>query len=217
MIITVTARNLTIDVGYGFNEESAEIRSQYLFFKRLFDIIFSVIGIILFALPMLVIAAVVRATSSGPAIFKQERLGLGGKKFTIFKFRSMRQNAEKVPVWAAENDSRVTNVGRILRKYHLDEMPQLFNIFKGDMSFVGPRPEREYFYKKFSGDLPDFYDRLKVKPGLTGLAQINGGYDITPKEKLALDKRYIEIMSIKNDFEIALKTLAVALKGKGAR
>ena len=208
---------MTADVGYKHVQAFTSRPSSYMFFKRLFDIIFSVIGIVLLMLPILIIAAIVKVTSEGPVIYSQERLGLGGKKFVIYKFRSMRQNSEKIPVWAGQCDSRVTKCGRTLRKYHFDEIPQLFNIFMGDMSFVGPRPERDYFYQKFSCDIPDFCDRLKVKPGLTGLAQINGGYDITPEEKLSLDKKYIKIMSVKNDFLIAFKTFGIAAKGKGAR
>ena len=167
---------------------------------------------------MLVTMAVIKIESSGPAVFKQERLGLDGRAFVIYKFRSMRLDAEKYgPAWAAKEDKRTTRTGRFLRKYRIDELPQLVNILRGDMSFVGPRPEREYFYEIFSRKIPDFTARLAVKPGLTGLAQVNGGYDIGPAEKLKYDKEYIRKFSFKTDLSIVFNTVSVVLRGTGAR
>ncbi|AIM05496.1 capsular polysaccharide biosynthesis glycosyltransferase, putative [Bacillus anthracis] len=118
---------------------------------------------------------------------------------------------------ADENDSRITKVGSFIRKTRIDELPQLLNILKGDMSFVGPRPEREYFYKQFDTYIPEFKDRLIVKPGLTGWAQINGGYNLDAKEKLKLDMEYIEMKTIRMDIRILCKTVLIVLNGNGAR
>ena len=146
-----------------------EPSAGYLFAKRLFDIAASLLAGIVLLVPMLIIAMVVRLDSPGPALFRQERLGKNGKPFTMLKFRSMYLDAEvNGPQWAAVNDHRCTKVGRILRNSRLDELPQLWNILKGDMSFVGPRPERACFYDKFEEYIPGFRNRLQIKPGLTG-------------------------------------------------
>ena len=134
------------------------------------------------------------------------------------KLRSMRTDAEKFGAqWAEKNDPRITKVGKFIRKTRIDEIPQLFNILKGDMSIIGPRPERPEFTQEFNEEIPGFINRLAVKPGLTGWAQINGGYDITPQEKLVEDIYYIENRSILLDFKIILKTVKVVLTGHGAR
>lgn len=194
-------------------------RSVYeKYFKRFFDVLISVILLISASPVLLITAVLIRLESPGPAIFRQERLGLNGRKFIIYKFRSMRNDAESAgPRWASVDDDRTTRLGRFLRKSHLDELPQLLNILHGDMSIVGPRPEREYFYCKFEKTIPDFRCRLCVKPGLTGLAQVNGGYDMTPLEKLTFDKGYIQSASFLLDCKICLKTIWVVLQGKGAR
>lgn len=186
--------------------------------KRALDIALALAGVVLCSPLMLLAAAGVRLGSRGPVIFKQERLGLGGKAFVIYKFRSMRIDAENAgPAWARKNDSRVTRFGRFLRKYHIDELPQFVNILRGDMSMVGPRPERAFFYERFEREIPEFTDRLAVKPGLTGLAQVNGGYDIGPQEKCRYDKEYIRRVSLRTDLGILLRTVAVVLRGMGAR
>ncbi len=186
--------------------------------KRLFDLFLSVVGCVILSPLMLVAALGVRLESKGPVIFKQERLGLHGKTFVSYKFRSMRIDAENGgPAWARKNDTRVTRFGRFLRKYHIDELPQLINILRGDMSFIGPRPERAYFYSQFERDIPDFGDRLAVKPGLTGWAQVNGGYDISPSEKFRYDKEYIRRFSFRMDVRILFRTVTVVLLGVGAR
>ncbi|GAB6433327.1 sugar transferase [Bacillus cereus] len=151
--------------------------------KRLFDIIFSLI-LLLLAIPiMLFFCIMIAFETAGSPIYFQERLGINGRKFNVLKLRSMVKDAElNGPQWANENDSRITKVGSFIRKTRIDELPQLLNILKGDMSFVGPRPEREYFYKQFDAYIPEFKDRLIVKPGLTGWAQINGGYNLIRKK-----------------------------------
>ena len=151
-------------------------------------------------------------------IYTQKRVGLNGRVFKIYKLRSMYIDAEKDgPKWASENDERITKVGRIIRKTRIDELPQLVNILKRDMSFIGPRPERPELIEEFLKNIPDFNDRLLVKPGITGWAQVNGGYSLTPKEKLEFDKYYIQNRGFKLDSLILLKTIIVIFTRHGAR
>lgn len=151
-------------------------------------------------------------------IYTQKRVGLNGRVFKIYKLRSMYIDAEKDgPKWASENDERITKVGRIIRKTRIDELPQLVNILKRDMSFIGPRPERPEFIKEFIKYILDFNDRLLVKPGITGWAQVNGGYSLTPKEKLEFDKYYIKNRGFKLDLLILIKTIIVIFTRHGAR
>ena len=151
-------------------------------------------------------------------IYTQKRVGLNGRVFKIYKLRSMYIDAEKDgPKWASENDERITKVGRIIRKTRIDELPQLVNILKRDLSFIGPRPERPEFIKEFIKYIPDFNDRLLVKPGITGWAQVNGGYSLTPKEKLEFDKYYIKNRGFKLDLLILIKTIIVIFTRHGAR
>lgn len=151
-------------------------------------------------------------------IYTQNRVGLNGKVFKIYKLRSMYIDAEKDgPKWASENDERITKVGRIIRKTRIDELPQLVNILKGDMSIIGPRPERPELIKEFIKHIPNFNDRLLVKPGITGWAQVNGGYSLTPKEKLEFDKYYIRNRGFKLDLLIIVKTIIVIFTRNGAR
>ena len=161
--------------------------------KRVMDILISGIGIIITSPIMLIIATAVKAYDRGPVFYFQDRLTLGGKPFKICKFRSMCVDSEKNGArLASKHDSRITPVGHVLRNLHLDELPQLFNVFKGDMSLVGPRPERESIMLEYEKELPEFYYRLKVKAGLTGYAQVYGKYNTTPYDKLKLDLFYIE-------------------------
>ncbi|MEB9429949.1 sugar transferase, partial [Bacillus cereus] len=156
--------------------------------------------------------------SPGSPFYLQERLGMNGRKFNVIKLRSMRNDAEKNGAkWAEKNDPRITKIGLFIRKTRIDELPQLFNILKGEMSLVGPRPERPMFTEKFEREIPGFKKRLEVKPGLTGWAQVNGGYEITPREKLRLDIYYINNSSLLLDFKIILKTIKVVCTGDGAR
>lgn len=190
----------------------------YLFIKRLFDIVAAIVAGIVLLIPMLIVALCIRLDSKGPALFKQERLGKDGKPFIMYKFRSMRLDAENNgPQWAAQNDQRCTKLGTKLRKSRLDELPQLINILKGDMSFVGPRPERAYFYDEFGRYIPHFRDRLLVRPGLTGHAQVNGGYNLTPEEKIVYDMEYIAKRCVRMDLQCIWKTVQVVFSHDGAR
>jgi Undecaprenyl-phosphate glucose phosphotransferase len=181
--------------------------------KRSIDVAMSSVALILFAIPLGIIALLVKATSKGPVLFHQERMGLDGKSFTIVKFRSMFDDAEKQtgPVWAVADDPRVTPVGRFLRRSNLDELPQLWNVLRGDMSIVGPRPERPHFVAQFKHKIPQYMLRHKVKAGLTGWAQVNGWRGNTALEKrIEYDLYYIENWSVRLDLKIMWLTL---LKG----
>lgn len=190
----------------------------YLAAKRCFDILFSLTMGAVLMLPMLVIAGLIRLDSPGKALYRQERLGENGKPFTMYKFRSMYLDAEEDgPQWANRIDWRCTRVGRVLRKTRLDELPQLWNILAGDMSVVGPRPERAYFYDRFEAEIPEFRRRLAVRPGLTGLAQVNGGYDLRPEEKIVYDLQYIRRQSMCLDMWCIVKTVRLVFTQEGAR
>ncbi|MBP9096171.1 MAG: exopolysaccharide biosynthesis polyprenyl glycosylphosphotransferase, partial [Ignavibacteria bacterium] len=188
-------------------------------FKRIFDIFLSLFLLILYS-PILIIAMIlIKLTSKGPVFYKQERVGRNEKPYIMYKFRSMVQNAEEYgPEWAGEQDPRITTVGKILRKMYIDEIPQLVNVLKNEMSIVGPRPERPFFVKKLKSEIPYYYKRLSVKPGITGWAQIKHKYDSSladVKEKLQYDFYYIENMSLKLDFKIMINTIIVVLLMKG--
>jgi sugar transferase (PEP-CTERM system associated) len=190
--------------------------------KRLSDLFLSITGLLLAAPLMAGIAILIRCDSWGPAFFMQERVGENKKAFMLFKFRSMFVDAEDTsgPVFAQADDARVTRLGRLLRATRLDELPQLFNVLKGDMSFVGPRPERPFFVEQFEKEIPFYAQRLCVKPGLTGWAQVNYPYGATradAEEKLRLDLYYIKHMSLSLDLLIVLKTVKIAILGQGAR
>lgn len=188
--------------------------------KRILDISISFV-ILIVSIPLsLVIALAIRLDSKGPVFYMQERVGKNGKIFRIIKFRSMIPDAEKFsgPVWATKNDPRVTRVGRVLRKLRLDEIPQFINVLKGDMSLVGPRPERPFFVEKLKKIYPLYTRRLLIKPGITGWAQIKGSYDQTiedVKKKLEYDLFYFENMSFRMDLKILIMTVYIMLKGKG--
>ena len=190
----------------------------YDILSRILDILLSLLGLTI-GIPLIIIFGVlVKLEDGGPIIYKQERLGKDGKIFNLYKVRSMRIDAEKFGVqWAQNNDPRVLKVGKFIRKTRIDEIPQLFNILKGDMSIVGPRPERPMFTMQFNEEIDGFINRLSVKPGLTGLAQVNGGYEMTPKEKLEWDIKYIENKDILIYLKIVIKTIKIILTGYGAR
>jgi len=188
--------------------------------KRLMDIVMSFVLIVLTSPATLLASILIKLDSKGPVFFKQERAGMNGKVFKMVKFRTMIKDAEKHtgPVWSAKDDPRITKVGRFIRKVRLDEIPQVFNVLKGDMSFVGPRPERPFFVEKLSHEIPLYRRRLKVRPGITGLAQVKHKYDETiedVKVKLRYDLFYIENMSLRMDFKIIFRTVFVVLFGKG--
>lgn len=193
-------------------------KTIYLYSKRIIDFILSFTGFILTLPIVLLFVLLIKVESKGPAFFYQERVGLNGRYFNVIKLRSMYIDAEKNGAqWAEKNDPRVTNVGRFIRKTRIDELPQLLNVLMGDMSLIGPRPERPIFTAQFNEKIPGFVNRLQVKPGITGWAQIHGGYDISPKEKFHLDCYYINNMSIILDVKILLKTIKVCITGNGAR
>ena len=188
--------------------------------KRISDVIISLI-ILLITLPLNILFAVaIKMDSKGPVLFRQERIGMDGREFKIYKFRSMYKDAEKHtgPVWSTKDDPRVTRVGRIIRKLRIDEIPQFFNVLKGEMSLVGPRPERPYFVEMLAQQLPYYKRRLKVRPGITGWAQVKHKYDESiedVKVKLRYDLFYIENMSLRMDLKILARTVLVVLFGKG--
>ncbi|HOT95764.1 MAG TPA: sugar transferase [bacterium] len=188
--------------------------------KRLMDVFFS-LGFLILATPLfLLLALLIKLESPGPVFFKQKRVGKNGAAFTILKFRTMIKDAERYtgPVWAGKRDPRITRLGRIMRKLRLDELPQFINVLSGEMSLVGPRPERPYFVEKLKREYPYYLRRLKVKPGITGWAQVKGEYDTSieeAREKLAYDLYYIENMSLRMDLRILLYTVAVMLRFKG--
>ncbi|MCX8093181.1 MAG: undecaprenyl-phosphate glucose phosphotransferase [Candidatus Goldbacteria bacterium] len=187
--------------------------------KRTFDILFSFICIALLLPIFILVALLIKFTSDGPIFYKQDRISRWGKIFKIYKFRTMTVNAEQNtgPVWAKKDDARVTPIGKILRKLSIDELPQLFNILKGDMSVVGPRPERPEFVEKFKNTIPRYLERHKVKAGLTGWAQVNGLRGNTPlSERIKYDLYYIENWSLLFDIKIILRTILEVFHHKHA-
>ena len=191
------------------------------FSKRSFDVILALVLSPLTLLLSIVIAILIKLDSEGPVFFKQDRVGQGGKVFKMIKFRTMYVDAEaKGPKFADKDDPRITRIGRILRKFHLDELPQIWNILKGEMSFIGPRPEQTKFVEEFEREIPYYNLRHLVKPGITGWAQIHYGYAAGLEEtieKLEYDLYYIKNMSVWLDLVIILKTILVLLRRQGAR
>ena len=181
------------------------------FFKRIIDLVCAIILAVVASPIMLVTAIAVKLYDGGPVLYKQVRVTRGNKEFKIMKFRSMRVDAEKdgVARLASKNDSRITPIGKFIRKVRIDELPQLFNIIKGDMSFIGPRPERPEIIKQYVEEMPEFAYRTKVKAGLAGYAQVYGKYNTTPYDKLKLDLTYIENYSLWLDIKLMLLTLKI--------
>lgn len=217
--------------------------------KRALDIVVSIVGLVLTSPVIATAAVIVKVTSAGPVFYRQERIGINrrnrdrrdasaqadadrrrrdrrvlvnfGRPFTIYKFRTMVVDAERgtPPMWAKERDPRITTVGRVLRKARIDELPQFLNVLRGEMSIVGPRPERAYFIGRIEKDLPEFQLRLRTKPGITGLAQVHLGYTNTDaglRDKLHLDLEYIRRLSLVTDLKILCRTVFVVFTGKGA-
>ena len=187
--------------------------------KRLVDIIGSLIGIILCSPVMFVVAFLIKSTDNGPILFKQERVGLNGKTFNMYKFRSMRvqTEAEEKKGWTTKDDPRVTTIGKFIRKTSIDELPQLFNILIGQMSIVGPRPERPQFVEKFKEEIPRYMVKHQVRPGLTGWAQINGYRgDTSIRKRIEYDLYYIENWSMMFDFRIIIGTIRYGIVNKNA-
>ena len=189
------------------------------FVKRSFDLVGAVFALALVLLPMLVIAVIIKCTSKGPVIFSQVRVGLHNREFKMYKFRSMEQQPEssEKKAWTTANDARVTKIGRIIRKTSLDELPQLINILKGDMSLIGPRPERPYFVEKFKEEIPRYMIKHQVRPGLSGWAQINGYRgDTSIRKRIEYDLYYIENWSVGMDFKILFLTIFKGFINKNA-
>lgn len=197
---------------------------------RVLNVLVAAVAVVLLAPVFLVIAVLVKLSSPGPVIFTQDRVGVdrrrrsrnvpgcrresdnGGRIFTIYKFRTMRPNSGQAQVWASENDPRITAVGRFLRATRLDELPQLFNVLKGDMNIVGPRPEQPEIFRTLCEEVPDYRHRQQVLPGITGLAQVSLGYDRSiddVREKVSLDLKYIERRSALEDVSIMARTMPV--------
>ena len=184
--------------------------------KRLIDIVCALILVILTSPIMLITAICIKCYDKGPVLYKQVRCTMGGKEFWIMKFRSMRVDAEKDDVarLASKNDNRITPIGKFIRAVRIDELPQLFNILSGDMSFIGPRPERPEIIKQYVEEMPEFVFRMKVKAGLAGYAQVYGKYNTTPYDKLKLDLSYIENYSVWLDIKLMLLTLKILIQAE---
>jgi Undecaprenyl-phosphate glucose phosphotransferase len=209
-VIALRARLEDLDGVPIINVNDVPLQGLNSVIKRLIDIGISGAALLVLALPLAIIGLVVKLTSRGPVVYRQERMGLDGKSFTIVKFRSMYDDAERDtgPVWTREDDPRVTPVGRFMRRSNLDELPQLWNVLVGDMSLVGPRPERPHFVAQFKHKIPQYMLRHKVKAGLTGWAQVNGWRGNTPLEKrIEYDLYYIENWSVRLDLKIMWLTL----------
>jgi len=194
-------------------------RSKFAEAKRVFDIIFSSIAIFFLSPLFLLLAFGVKVTSRGPVFYTQDRVGKEGQLFKIYKYRTMVDEGENKTgvVWAQQSDPRLTRFGKFLRDHHLDELPQFVNVFRGDMSIIGPRPERPYFVDQFNEAIPGYHKRLQIKPGITGLAQTRQKYDVTlddVRKKLAMDLMYIKQMCWMVDVRIFLQTFRVLFTGK---
>ncbi len=192
------------------------------FIKRILDISAAVTLLLLFAPIFIITSVLIKLESKGPILFAQDRVGQNKKEYMMYKFRSMVENAEKLsgPVWAEDNDPRITRVGRVIRKFRIDELPQIWNVLAGTMSMVGPRPERKHFTDKLEKIIPYYSERFTVKPGVTGWAQVCYDYGASVEdavEKLNYDLFYIKNMSIMLDVVIILRTIKTVLFGRGAR
>ncbi len=214
--------------------------SFYLGIKRIFDIMFSLVALVIFGLMLPLLTLIIKLDSPGPVFYSQDRVGLNrrrpryafpgedrrkvlqpGRPFKVFKLRTMGTNAEAGgPQLAKVNDVRITRVGKFLRRSRLDEVPQFLNVLRGEMSLIGPRPERMVFVRQWENDIPNYLDRLLVLPGITGLAQVINGYDDgvnSVRRKVELDREYIKKAGFRQDGSILLSTVSVVLKGDGAR
>jgi Undecaprenyl-phosphate glucose phosphotransferase len=218
-VIALRARIEDLDGVPVINVNDVPLQGFNSVVKRGIDVAISAAALLLLAIPLALVAALVRVTSRGPIFYRQERMGLDGKSFTIVKFRSMTDDAEREtgPVWTQRNDPRVTAFGRFLRRSNIDELPQLWNVLRGDMSIVGPRPERPHFVEQFKHRIPQYMLRHKVKAGLTGWAQVNGWRGNTALEKrIEYDLYYIENWSVSLDLKIMWLTLTKSFFHKHA-
>ena len=193
----------------------------YLFVKRVFDAVCSLLLLLVFSIPMALMVVVIKLETTGPAIFAQQRIGLGGVSFTMYKFRSMVTDAERGGAqFAAKGDKRVTRVGKFIRKFRIDELPQLYNVLRGDMSLIGPRPEQKNLLDELVEEIPLFPFRHSVRPGITGWAQVCQGYayDVdSSSEKITYDLFYIKNLSFLLDMTIIVRTIRIMLTGFGSR
>jgi Undecaprenyl-phosphate glucose phosphotransferase len=208
--IALRARLEDLDGLPVINVNDVPLQGLNAWVKRSIDVLLSATALLVLSIPLLIIAALIKLTSNGPIFYRQERMGLDGKAFTVYKFRSMHDGAEDVtgPIWARDNDPRVTTLGHWLRRLDLDELPQFWNVLRGDMSIVGPRPERPYFVEQFKHRIPQYMLRHKVKAGITGWAQVNGWRGNTSLEKrIEYDLYYIENWSVTLDIKIMWLTL----------
>ena len=202
----------------GYMEHTDAMGGFQLMLKRLFDIVFSLIGLVILS-PLILVFAVILLFSNGPVIFKQERIGYKGKPFTIYKFRTMSIDAESdgIPRLEVERNKFLTPFGRFLRAHHLDELPQLWNVLKGDMSFVGPRPERQYFIDQINRETDDYRFIYLMRPGVTSYATIYNGYTDTMDKmlkRLEYDLDYLDKRNIFTDMGIIIKTVFSIFSGK---
>ena len=210
VVISTAQQNILDDAPFLFIHRM-ELTLTQMFLKRACDIIISVVGLVLTSPVMLVTAIVLKASGNGSVLFRQDRATINGRIFQIIKFRTMypESRGEENCLSARKDDARVTPVGRFLRKYRIDELPQLWNVLRGDMSIVGPRPEMLENVDRYTREVPEFAYRQQMKAGLTGLAQIEGKYNTSPKDKAILDLLYIENFSLPYDFKLMLRTLTV--------
>ena len=201
--------------------EGFRLRASQQFTRQVVSIVAAALGLLLFLPLFPLVALAVKLSSKGPVFFRQSRAGMGGRLFDVVKFRTMGTDAEADGAkWATKNDPRVTKVGMLLRKTRIDEIPQLWNVLRGDMGFVGPRPERPEFVNWLNEELPFYYLRTLIRPGLTGWAQVRYGYGATlaeTKEKLEYDLYYIKHMSLGLDLLIMFETIKTILRRRGAQ
>ncbi len=210
-VVMLGARTAMLDDKPMVSAVVRDLTLEQRFVKRVMDILISSIGLIICGIPMIICAILIKAEDGGHVFFKQYRATKGGELFQVYKFRTMKE-ADSVNRSVTSNDDRITKIGKYLRKFRIDELPQLFNILKGEMSVVGPRPEMIENVDKYTAELPEFKYRLRVKGGLTGYAQIAGKYNTSPKDKLVLDLMYIEKYSLWLDFKLIMQTVTVFFK-----
>jgi len=217
-IMLYKAQMIQFDDIAAFAVEQLKLSTVQRIVKRAFDILFSIIALVILSPVMLISFVIVKLKSKGSALYLQERVTRGGRKFKLFKFRTMVENAEKNtgPTLSVENDKRITPVGKVLRNTRLDELPQFINVLLGEMSVVGPRPERPHFVEQFKKEIPGYEYRTHVKAGITGLAQVLGKYSTEPEDKLRYDLLYIRNYSILYDMKIILQTLNIVFMRHGA-
>lgn len=210
-ISLINAKVVQLEDTPAFMVDTLGLTAEQAFVKRMFDIIVSFVGLVLLSPLMIITSILIKITSRGPVLYKQERITKGNRRFNVIKFRTMRQDAEELtgPVLSQINDPRVTPIGRLLRRTRIDELPQLINVLKGEMSLVGPRPERPYFVEQFMHDLPEYEHRFAVKAGITGYAQIAGNYATSHEDKLRYDLMYIRHYSLLLDIKLIFRTIGV--------